>query len=238
MDQHRTLDTSQTKAARVAGITLLLAMAIIVLANYGISFRLIVPGNAVDTARNIATHELLFRVNIACDLFYLADLLALLAALYVVLKPINGNLALVATFFRLVFALVWAVVALKMLGALRLLGEAAYLSVFATSQLQTLARLRLSDANDAYYIGLPFWGLASTVCSLLWLKSKYIPRILAAYGVVSSVWCVICAFAFIAFPHFDKMVNANLFDVPLVIFELALGLWLLLKGLRVPDSNA
>jgi hypothetical protein len=43
------IDESQRKAARIAGFTFLLAMAIVVLANYGINFRLIVPGNAVES---------------------------------------------------------------------------------------------------------------------------------------------------------------------------------------------
>jgi hypothetical protein len=225
------IDESQRKAARVAGFTFLFAMAIVVLANYGINFRLIVPGNAVDTARNILAHETLFRINIACNLIYVVTIVALLSALYVILKPVNRNLALIAAFCRLVFALMWGITALNTLGALRLLGDAAYLPVFKADQLQTLARLNIAASNDAYYVGLPFWGLASTVCSYLWFKSRYIPRALAAFGVISSAWCVICAFAFIAFPHFDATVNASWFDVPMAIFELALGLWLLLKGL-------
>ncbi|MGZ7065282.1 MAG: DUF4386 domain-containing protein [Candidatus Aminicenantales bacterium] len=227
-----TIDESQRKAARVAGFTFLFAMAIVVLANYSINFRLVVPGNAVDTARNILAHETLFRINIACNLIYVVTIVALLSALYVILRPVNRNLALIAAFCRLVFALMWGVTALNALGALRLLGDAAYLPVFKADQLQTLARLNIAASNDAYYVGLPFWGLASTVCSALWFKSRYIPRALAAFGVISSAWCVICAFAFIAFPHFDATVNASWFDVPMVIFEMALGLWLLFKGLR------
>jgi hypothetical protein len=226
-----TIDESQRKAARVAGFTFLFAMAIVVLANYGINFRLIVQGNAVDTARNIMAHETLFRINIACNLIYVVTVVALLAALYVILKPVNRNLALVAAFCRLVFALMWGVTALNTLGALRLLGDAAYLPVFEAVQLQTLARLHIAASFDAYYVGLPFWGLASAVCSCLWFKSRYIPRALAAFGVISSTWCVICAFAFIVFPHFDATVNAYWFDVPMVIFEMTLGLWLLFKGL-------
>lgn len=225
-----TIDESQRKAARLAGFTFLFAIAIVVIANYGISFRLIVPGNAVDTARNIMAHETLFRLNIACNLIYVVNVVVLLSALYVILKPVNRNLALVAAFCRLVYALMWGVTALNMLGALRLLGDAAYLPVFEADQLQTLARLHISI--DAYYVGLPFWGLASTVCSYLWFKSRYIPRALAAFGMISSAWCVICAFAFIVFPHFEVAVNAYWFDMPLVIFEMALGLWLLFKGLR------
>ena len=69
-------------------------MAIVIVANYGISFRLIVPGNAAETARNIAAHESLFRLNIACDLIYVAGVVVLLAALYVILKRVDRNLAL------------------------------------------------------------------------------------------------------------------------------------------------
>ena len=162
-----TIDEPQRKAARVAGFAFLSAMAIVVLANYGISFRLSVPGSAVITARNITAHETLFRLNIACNLIYLLNVVILLTALYVILKPVSRNLALVATFCRLLVALMWGVSALNMLGALRLLGNAAYLPVFKADQLQTLARLQLTAGYDAYYVGLPFWGLASTICSYL-----------------------------------------------------------------------
>lgn len=225
-----TIDESQRKAARVAGFTFLIAIAIVVVANYGIIFRLVVPGNAVDTATNILANETLFRLNIACDLIYVMNVVVILVSLFIILKPVNRQLALVATICRLIYALMWAVTALNMLGALRILGDASYLSVFPADQLQTLARLHISI--DAYYIGLPFWGLTSTVCSYLWYRSGYIPRGLAAFGMISSAWCVFCAFAFIVFPHFETTVNAYWFDMPLVIFEIALGLWLLFKGLR------
>jgi hypothetical protein len=226
------IEEPRRRAARVAGFAFLFAMAIVVLANYGINFRLIVPGNAVDTARNIMAHETLFRLNIACNLIYVVTVVILLAALYVILEPVSRSLALVAAFSRLVFALVWGVAALNTLDALRLLGDAAYLPVFNADQLQTLARLHLTSSFDAYYVGLPFWGLASTVCGYLWLRSRYVPRALAVFGVISSAWCVLCAFAFIVFPRFDGAVNAYWFDMPMVLFELALGLWLLFKGLR------
>jgi hypothetical protein len=232
-----TVDASQRKAARVVGFTLLLGWVIVAVANLNINFRLVVPGNAVETARNILAHETLFRINVACNLIYVAIILALISALYVIFKPVNRNLALVATFCRLVLAIMWGITALNTLSALRLLGDSAYLSVFGADQLKTLARLNIAGSFDAYYVGLPFWGLASTVCSYLWLKSRYVPRALAVYGVISSGWCVICAFAFIVFPHFDAIVGLSWFDVPMVIFELALGLWLLVKGLK-PSGEA
>jgi hypothetical protein len=130
----------------------------------------------------------------------------------------------------------WLLTALNMLSALRLLGSASYLQVFEADRLQALARLHLGANFDAYYVGLPFFSLASTVCSYLWLKSKYIPRGLAVFGVISSAWCVICAFVFLIFPHFNKIVNDYWFDSPMAVFEMVLSFWLLFKGLRPPGT--
>ncbi len=227
----RTTDESQRNAARVAGFTFLFSMAIVVFANYGISFRLSVPGNAAETAQNIIANEGLYRINIACNLLYGATILVLLSALYVILKPVDRNLALVAALCRLVVALMWCVTALNMLGALRLLGGGTYLSVFEADRLLALASLHRDASYDAYYIGLPFWTLASTVCSYLWFKSGYIPRALAAFGMIASAWGVFCAFAFVISPDFQNTVHPGWFDMPMVIFEMALGIWLLFKGL-------
>jgi hypothetical protein len=49
--------------------------------------------------------------------------------------------------------------------------------------------------------------------------------------VVTSAWCAISAIAFIAIPHFSSIVGASWYDLPILLFELALGLWLVFKGL-------
>jgi len=226
-----TLDESQRKAARVAGFTFLFAIAIVIISNYSVTFRFIVPDSA-ETARNIIANQTLFRINIFCNLIYFVTLIVMFTSLYVILKPVNKNLALAAAFFRLIYALIWGIMAINTLAAIRLLGDASYLSVFEPNQLQTLSKLHLSSSWDAYYVGLPFWGLASTVCSYLLFKSRYIPRALAAFGIISSVWCVFCAFTYLIFPEYGETVHIGLFDVPLVIFEMSLGFWLLFKGLR------
>ncbi len=224
------IDESQRKAAKVVGFSYLFTVAIVVLAYFGIQTRLMVAGNAAQTARNIMAHEGLFRINITCDLIYCAGLVVLLTALYVVLKPVNRSLALVGAFWRLVYALTWVVAALNFVDVLRLLSGADYLRVFEADRLQALARLYVG--TPTYGVGLPFYGLASTVCSYLWFKSNYIPRALAAWGVISSGWCMTCAFAFIIFPNFAKVVNPWWFDTPMASFEIATAFWLLFKGLR------
>ncbi len=232
------IDNSQRTAAKVAGLSGLFAMVIVVFANYGLLNPLIVPGNAAETARNIVAHERAFRIAAVCFLTYSATVVVLLAALYVILNPINQGLALVGALFRLVFALLWLLSTLNMLGALRLLGSASYLQAFEADRLQALARLSVAANFDDYYVGLPFFGLGATVCAYLWLKSNYIPKGLAVFGLISSAWCVICAFVFLIFPHFNKVVNDYWFDSPMAVFELVLSFWLLFKGLPVDPNRA
>ena len=225
------IDNSQRTAANVAGWSGLLTFAIVVFGNFVLLSPLLVPGNVAATAQNIVAHETQFRLTVVCFLTYSLGVLVLLSALYVILKPVNPGLALVGALSRLVFALLWLLSTLNMLSAVRLLSNANYLQVFEPDRLQVLAKLYLNANFDDYYIGLPFFGLAATICAYLWFKSNYIPRGLAIYGVISSAWCVICAFVFLIFPHFNKIVNDWWFDFPMAVFELVLSFWLLFKGL-------
>jgi len=226
-----TVDDSQRKAARVAGFAYLFTFVIVVLVNFGIHERLMVADNAAETARNILAHETLFRIGIAGDMVYCVGVVVLLTALYVILKPVSQNLALLAAFGRLVHGLTWLLATLNLFTALRLLSDADYSRALGQVQLSALARLYLSGF-DAYYVGLLFWGLGATAGSYLWFNSNYIPRALAAFGMISSAWCAACTFVFYIFPDLPKVVNLWWFDSPMAIFELALSFWLLFKGLR------
>ena len=231
------IDNSQRTAAKVAGVAGLLAFALVVFGNYVLLEPLIVPRNAVDTARNILAHETQFRLALICFITYGIGAIVLLSALYVIFAPVNRGLALAGALFRLVFAILWLIAPLNSLAALRLLGDASYLKVFEPDHLQALARVQIAGSFDDYYVGLPFFGLAATVCAWLWLKSNYIPKGLAISGVIASAWCVLCAFVFLIFPHFDKIVNAWWFDLPMALFELIVSFWLLFKGLNPVEPN-
>jgi hypothetical protein len=229
------IDKAQRMAATTAGASGLFGILIVVLANYALLDPLIVANNAPDTARNFIEHPAQVRVALACFIAYSASLIVLLTALYAVFRPVNRTLAFMAALFRLTFALLWSLEALNLLKALRLLGGAGYLAVLQTAQLQVLARLTIGGGFDDYYVGLPFFGLAATVCAYLWFKSGYLPKWLAALGIVASAWCVACAFVFLIFPNFDEAVNAYWFDSPMALFELIVSLLLLVRGL--PRDN-
>src|SRR6266576_427436 len=233
----RTVDNEHRTAAKIAGVAGLLAFGLVVFGNYVLLDPLIVPRNAADTARNILAHQTQFRVALICFITYGIGAIVLLTALYIVLAPVNRGLALAGALFRLVFAMLWLIAPLNSLAALRLLGDASYLKVFEPDRLQALARVQLAGSFDDYYVGLPFFGLAATVCAWLWLKSNYIPKGLAIFGVIASAWCVLCALIYLIFPSFNQIVNDYIFDSPMALFELAVSFWLLFKGLKPrPDQ--
>ena len=231
------IENSQRTAAKIVGGSGLLAVVIVIVGNYALLGPLVIPRDAMNTARNIAAHQTQVRIALTCFLAYGASVLVLLSALYVVLKPVNRYLAILGALFRLVFAVLWLLTTLNLLGALRLLGTASYLQLFEPDRLQVLARLQLAANFDDYYVGLPFFGLAATICAYLWLKSRYIPKALAVFGVIASAWCVVCAFVFLVLPNFNKTVNDYLFDSPMAIFEMILSVWLLVKGIGIPNPG-
>src|SRR6201993_2538348 len=150
-------NNSQRTAAKVAGIAGLLAFVLVVFGNYVLLEPLVVPRNAVDTARNILAHQTQFRAALTCFITYDIRAIVLSTALYVILAPVNRGLALSGALFRLVFAMLCLIAPINSLAALRLLGDVPYLKIFEQDRLQALARVLLAGSFDDYYVGLPFF---------------------------------------------------------------------------------
>ena len=227
----RTIERAQHRAARIAGLLYLFTSATAIFAEFFVRGRLIVRGDAVQTAKNVAGSEWLFRLGIASDLITVLGVIALVWALYVVLKPIDRNVALLAAFWRLAEASILAVSVVNALAAVLLLSGADYLQALGTQQSQVLAGLFVNLQGAGWRIGFVFLGLGSTVFSYLWLKSRYIPRALAAWGVFSSLVLASVTLAIMVFPRLTAVVTLA-YLAPMAIYELTLGLWLLARGIR------
>jgi hypothetical protein len=232
-----TIEESQRKAARVVGFCYLFAMALGIFAVSYVRGHLIVPDDAAKTAGNIMVHERLFRLGIAGYVLCMLSDTALLTALYVILKRVNQNLALFGACLRLVETVIGVTATLSSFDALRLLSGADYLHAFRTDQLQGLARIPISAFGAGVNISFVFLGLGSTMFGYLWFKSRYIPRALAALGVFGSMVLAIGSFSFIIFPKLADWAEPGYF-APLGIFEVAMGFWLLFRGLRPSGSSS
>ena len=219
------------RAAKVAGFLYLLTMVIPLLAEIYLRSPLITHSDAVLTAKNIVASGGLFRLSIVSGLIAVAAEIILIVALYIVLEPINRNVALLAAFWRLAKCVIFAVIALSDFLALRLLSGAGYLRAFEAKQLQAMAELLINARHDGGLIGGVFLGLGSTTFAYLWWKSRYIPRALAASGILASLALAIGILGIMVFPGLRSVVGPA-YWAPMFIFEVTLGLWLLVKGIQ------
>ena len=230
------IEELQRKAAKVVGISYLVALVPAIFAEFYVRGRLVVSDSAVQTAINIVAHERLFRLGIASNLAVFAVDIALIAALYVVLKSVNRTLALMALGWGLVETAILVVVTLSDFDVLRILSGAEYLKAFEPDRLQALARLSIGAHGATYNVGLVFAGLRSTAFCSLWFRSGFIPRALAVLGIVASFVMGVCAFLFIMFPELATVVPVTLYGGPIIVFELTMGIWLVFKPLRSRGS--
>ena len=161
-------------------------------------------------------------------MFVLVVLLSV--ALYVILKTVDKNLALLALFMRFGEGIIGGVVTMLsgLIPLLLLSGEA----VFATEQLQALVGLFLDVQTAGLYVVMIFMGVGGTVFCYLFFKSKYIPRILAAWGILTYLIMLIFSFVNILLPDLPEMIAIVLYT-PGALFEVIIGLWLLFKGVNV-----
>jgi hypothetical protein len=231
------IDATQRDAARVVGAAYLCALVPAVFAEFYVRGQLVVSGNAAQTALNIVAHERLFRLGIASNLGVCAIDVVLIAALYVVFKPVNISLALIAVGWGLIETAILVVVTLSDFDVLRTLSGAEYLKVFDTERLQALARLSVLAHGDTYNVGFVFAGLRSTTFCYLWFRSRFIPRALAGWGIAASFLMGACAFSFIIFPDLRELVSVEVYGGPIFVFELTMGFWLLFTDLRRQSSS-
>jgi hypothetical protein len=232
-----TVTDDQRTAAKVAGGIYLVAMAMSMFAELYLRGPLIVRGDAVQTAINIVGAERLFRISSVIHLLTFASDAAIAVALYVVLKPVNRNLALLAAFWRLADCAMLAANVVNDFAALRLISGADSLRSFDAAQLQGLMRLFLSISAAGFQIGFVLLGLGSTLFSYLWLRSRYIPRVVAAWGIFASLTLAVVTLAVMVFPGLGARLGL-MYMAPMFLYEVGLGGWLLVKGLPMTAQRA
>ena len=76
-----------------------------------------------------------------------------------------------------------------------------------------------------------FLGFGSILFCYLFYKSRYIPRILAVFGILAFVLVFSESIAVLLFPVKSMVVTG----VAAILFEIIIGLWLLIKGVKLSN---
>ncbi len=219
------------KAARVAGAVYL---SLVLTAPFSLLYvpgKLIVRGNATATANNILTHETLFRFGIVTDLLSSVIFIFVGIALYHLLSGVNRTWARMMVSLVLVSAAVAFLNVLNNLAALILFRGGDFLTVFDKPQREALGMLFIKLHGQGIIIDELFWGLWLFPFGVLVMRSRFLSWIL-------GVWLIVNCFAYLAIsltslllPDYGTVVYHYVF--PVLFGELAIVLWLLIKGAKV-----
>jgi len=182
------------------------------------------------------THEELFRIGIATDLLIVVCGIILALALYVMTRPADKTLALLALCLMLTESVLAAVVVSFSFIALQLFNGRASSTVFSANQLRDLFGLWVSFHAPAATVTMVFVSLGYIIYLYLMFKSGCVPKILSGFGIFSYSLLLVYSFVTILWvmPAIMQMGNVDVLCMaPSCLFELTIGCWLLVKGVNV-----
>jgi len=210
------------KVAIIAGLGYLVVFILGIFANFIAFENLIVAGDAVTTADNILSNELLFRLGIAGWVIIMVFDLIVAWALFIFLRPVNRNLSLLAAWFRMVFVSIFGLALVNLFSVLQLFKDADY----------SQAMLLLDAYRYSINISFVFFGIHIFLLGYLIYKSDYVPKILGILLMIAFVGYMIDSFGnFISTSYANSAIAFFVFiAVPAFIAELSLTIWLLFKG--------
>jgi Domain of unknown function (DUF4386) len=220
----------QQTYARLAGICFL---ANYVLQGLGDSVTIIARGGETfaETARYAAEHHLLWRISLLeVGLSWItAGILAF--ALYVVLEPVNKRLAQLALCMRLGASFVGAASLMFRVAQGWLYKASATEGLFTSEQLRTLSSVLKRGGSEGVETAWIFQGLGSLLFFVLFLRSRYLPTVLARLGILGSALLIPMSAVMFVYPQY--ITQFKLVGIPGFLAEVTIAIWLLVKGLRV-----
>jgi hypothetical protein len=229
--------SSTHNPGRVAGVWYLLLVVMGPLRLIYIPNKLFVEGNATATVNNIAAHEWLFRFGMVGELVGAVVLIFLVLAFYRLFQRVDQYLAVLVVILGGVMpALIIFVNVVRDAGALMIVRGADFLSVFDKPQRDALVMLLLrlhAHQNTAAEI---LWGAWLFPLAILVYRSRFLPRFLGVWLVINGFAYVIMSFTGLLLPQYQDKVF--LLSQPALFGELALMLWLLIKGAKPPALDA
>jgi hypothetical protein len=218
--------------ARTAGALYLVIIVIGLLGEAVVRGSLVVSGNAAATAQRIMESEFLWRLGVAGELVLLVCAVALTMLWYVLLRPVNKNLTLLAIFFAVMSLAVESVSALYLQAALAPLSSSAYLQVVDPAQRNAMAYLAIVSHANAFGVALIFFGVECLIVGYLIRKSGYFPKAIGVLMQIAGLCYLINSFSLVLSPSLASVLFPAIL-APAFIGESSFCLWLLIKGVNV-----
>lgn len=223
--------TTNKNLARIAGLLYLIVITTGLFAEVFVRQALTVSGDAVATAHNIQTSEMLYRLGFVADLINIICGIPMDLIFFILFMSVNRNLNILAILFAIPMNAIIAVNLLNQFTPLLLLENAHHLSSFSSNQLATLSLNSLNLQSEGYAIGLVFFGFYCLIIGYLIFKSNFLPRILGVLYAVTGSSYLLNSFILFLFPKIAATIFPY-FAVSAFIGEISLCLWLLIMGVN------
>jgi hypothetical protein len=230
------VETSPKIYARIGGALYLILILVGMFAEIFVRGKIIVTGDATATANNMISSGSLWRLGIAADLIMHVLDIPIMLIIYLLLKPVNKNLALLALLFNLIQTAVLVANKLNLVAALLPLENVDYLKAVDPYLLHAQMYLSLKLHDIGFGIGLIFFGFTCLVNGYLIFKSGYLPRTIGVLIQITGLCYLTNSFALLLVPKFAHSIFPAIL-VPAFIGELSFCLWLIVKGVNVPKWN-
>jgi len=222
--------TQRTRPATVAGLCYLAVIAGGLFAEGIARGSLIVPGDPAATARAILENEMLWRLGLAVHLLYLVPALAVNVIVSGLFRSMEPTLARLALVFGVAGVTVEAVALVYLYVPLALIENGATLGALEGAPALIYLATRLFATGFGFSL-LLFAGFCVLIGALI-LRSRLVPRAIGAMMIVAGICYVVNTMALIVSPGFFELINPTIL-LPILLAELSLALWLLLKGITV-----
>jgi len=225
--------TSSKKDAKRAGIFYSAFMITSIFAGV-VRSRLIVLGDASKTADLLKNSMWLFRISFVDDLVSAVLFLLAAWALYVLLKQVNKNLALLFLLLNAAGVAVQCFGLLSLFAPILINGSADFQKAFQPDQLDALNLLFLNLHKSGFTIAQIFYGTWLFPLGYLVYKSDFLPKWLGILLMADCVGVLIWFFQFFLLPGYDMITYPGL--AISFIAEFSLSLWLLIMGVKEPKT--
>jgi hypothetical protein len=222
------------KAARVAGAIYASMVFVGPFSLIYVPNKLIVRGDATATAANVLAHQTLFGFGIMADMAGAVIFIALAVALYRLLSGVSVPWALLMVGFAFVSAAVGFADTLNNIAALHLFRGGEFLSVLDQAQRDSLGMFFLRLHSQGIFMNELFWGLWLFPFGLLVYRSRFLPPWIGVWLMINCFAYVILSPIALFFPAYYG--TAFKLAQPLLFGEIAIMLWLLIKGAKVATS--
>jgi hypothetical protein len=221
---------SDKNLARIAGFCYLVVIATGLFSEVFVRQALRVSNDALATAHNIQTNEMLFRWGFVADLINFVVGIPTILIIYNFFKRSNKIIVQIALALVIIQTAIIAVNLLNQITPLLLLGNDTYLNTFQPNQLATLSLLLLNIQAQGYGVGLVFFGFYCILIGYVIFKTNAIPKIIGLAYALAGLCYLINSFTMFLSKGFVNPMFIYL-AIPILLGELSLCLWLLIKGI-------